>query len=109
MEVRQPKQDDDIRFDKHDIAAVANSRFFRKKGLKVLLIWAFITLAITMIYNYTQAFPPFVAYVLFGVNAVVFVYLYSKMQTEVRVKLWENIERNRMAKQDEVKNEAQVK
>lgn len=82
------KQDDDIKFDKNDIAAVANARFFRKAGLKLLLGWAFVTLLITMVHNYSGVVPIYVTYTLLAGSAIIFVYLYSKKQTEVRVRLW---------------------
>jgi hypothetical protein len=101
-EVRKP--DDSITFDKHDIAAVANARYFKRGGIKLLLIWAAVTLVIVMITNYTGIIPVSIAYILLFIEAIVFVYLYSKKQTEMRVKLWENIERNRVAKQSELQN-----
>lgn len=95
------KEYDDIKFDKADISAVASNRFFRRAGIKLLLIWAAVTLVITMASNYTHAIPEAVSFCLLAITAIVFVYLYSKKQTEVRVKLWENIEHNRSAKQEE--------
>lgn len=88
------KQDDDIKFDKNDIAAVANARFFRRSGIKLLLIWAFATLVITMLHNYSGIIPVYITYILLAGSAIIFVYIYSKKQTEVRVKLWENMDKH---------------
>lgn len=100
------RQDDDIRFDKNDISAVANSRFFRRAGLKMLMIFAVIMLAIVSITNYVSIVPVFAGYGALSVCSLIFVYLYGKKQTEIRVKLWENIERSRIEKQKESENKA---
>jgi hypothetical protein len=92
------KAEDDIKFDKNDISAVANSRFFRKAGLRILLGWALVLFIVTALYNFLNIMPSALAYILISVSSIVAVYLYGKKQTEVRVKLWENIERNRQEK-----------
>ena len=107
MEIKTQRPDDDVRFDKSDIAAVANSRFFRKSGLKMLVIFAAIMLAIVSITNYISAVPVFVGYGALAVCSLVFVYLYGKKQTEIRVKLWERIESDRLRKQKESEDKAQ--
>jgi len=102
VQVLEKKAIDSISFDRNDISSVANARYFRKSGMRVLLIWAFVTLLITVIHNFFGFMPDLVAYILFGLNALVFVWLYSSKQAEVREKLWARIEADRMAKQEAI-------
>jgi len=102
VEVKQKKEVDNVVMDKADISAVANSRYFRKSGMKLLLIWAFMTLLVTMAHSYV-GLPDIAAYILLGIVAISFVYMFSKGQTEVREKLWHNIEQNRINKQESQK------
>jgi putative flippase GtrA len=90
---------DSITFDRNDIAAVANSRFFKKTGLKILMIWAVVMLGTVSITNLTGWLPIWLSYFILSASAIVFVYIYSKKQTEVRVRLWERLEQDRIAKQ----------
>ena len=85
---------DDIQLDRKDIEAVASSRFFRRAGMKILLLWAFFTLLIVSVYNYFEPFPLFIAYLLLAADAIIFVYLYSKKSTEIRTKLLINMDKH---------------
>jgi uncharacterized protein YacL len=85
---------DDVVLDRKDIEAVASSRFFRRDGIKILLVWAFVTLIIAIFFNFTSVVPIFLSYILFALDAIFFVYWYAKKSTEIRVLLKSNMEKH---------------
>lgn len=87
------KRENPVRFSKDDINAVANNRFYRKTGLKILMGAIIILLALSMLVNYLQVIHPYVYYGLCGVTAIVFVYIYSSKQAKARKELWREIGR----------------
>ncbi len=81
------KKEPPVKFTKEDIAAVANSRFYRKTGMKLLMAWAIVVLAFAMLTITVQLIPLF-AYYSFGIaTTIVFLYIYSKKQRQVRDEL----------------------
>lgn len=81
------KKEPPVKFSKDDIAAVANSRFYRKTGMKLLMAWAIIILAFAIFTLTFRLLPLQVYYGLSGVVTVIFLYLYSKKQSRVRKEL----------------------
>ena len=82
------------KFSKSDINAVANSRFYKLMGLKLLLGLAVAILVVAAIVNYVEGFPMWVAWVLYAIEALTFVYIYSKGQAKIRRQLWHELGRN---------------
>ncbi len=81
------KKEVNVKFTKDDIAAVANSRFYRKSGMKMLMAWAIIILAFAM-FTMTLQFIPLYAY--YGLSILVtigFIFFYSKKQKQARIEL----------------------
>jgi Ca2+/Na+ antiporter len=80
------------KFEKDDINAVANSRFFRKSGQRYLMLLAIVIMGLAIVTNTLQLIPYPVYYGAIVVSAIVFVYFYAKRQREVRKELWKSIE-----------------
>lgn len=90
--VKEEKSIDDPTFDKNDIAAAANSRYFRRGGVKLLMVWAAVMLLILTFTNYVSLLPGWLSFVLIALSSIIFVWLYSRKQTEVRVRLAQRID-----------------
>ena len=91
--------------DTRDIAAVANSRFFRNSGLKMLILVAAYLLALSTIFTYMPVvigvlMPPVLYYLLLTAGSIVFVYIYSKKQAEVRMQLMQAIDQHRKEQEE---------
>lgn len=81
-----------VTFEREDINAVANSRYFRKTGQRYLTILAIVILGLAMVFNYSKGNFPFPAYIAAcGVSAIIFLYKYAKGQRAVRKALWKMI------------------
>jgi hypothetical protein len=107
-DTKETKPLDSTTFDRNDISAVANNRYFRTKGLKTLIFWAIITFIIVALSRVVSiavddvgGWVSLVSYACLFINALVFITQYSKGQTEIRVKLWERIEAGRLANKKE--------
>ncbi len=74
-------------FSKEDIDAVANNRFFRQTGAKLLMAWAIIILAFAIFTLTFRLIPLQVYYGLSIVVTIVFLYSYSKKQNKMRSEL----------------------
>ena len=75
-----------------DINAVANSRFYRKTGLKLLMAFGIVIMGLALITRTWNILP---VYLYYGLNlgaAVIFVYVYGKKQRETRKELWQGID-----------------
>lgn len=81
-----------VKFTKDDINAVANSRFYRKTGVKYLMLLAIVVLGLATLTRTFQWLPQVAYYALNALVAVVFVYFYSTKQRVVRKELWHGIE-----------------
>ena len=77
-----------IKLTKEDLNSVANSRFYRKTGLKLLMIVAIVMLGLATLTATFHFIPPVVYYVLCGLAAIAFVFVFSKKQSEARRELW---------------------
>jgi 1,4-dihydroxy-2-naphthoate octaprenyltransferase len=97
--LKEEKAIDDPTLDKNDIAAAANSRYFRRNGVKLLMIWAAVMFLILILTNYISLLPGWLSFILIALSSVIFVWLYSRKQTEVRVRLTHNIDEKIMAQQ----------
>jgi len=87
------KKEKPIKFSKDDINAVANSRFYRKTGIKLLMLVVIALLAFSILTNNFRILPINVYYGLCAGLAVGFVYLYSRKQSKARKELWKEIGR----------------
>lgn len=93
------KREQPVKFSKSDINAVANNRFYRKTGLKLLMGAVIILLGLSMLTNNFQVINPYVYYGLCGITAIVFVYVYSSKQAKARKELWHEIGREEIEEQ----------
>ena len=90
------KAEKPMKFSKSDINAVANARFYRKTGVKLLMglliIVLTIAVAVKWIPNMTELHYN-IYITLCGVIALVFIYVYSRKQSKVRKELWRQLGR----------------
>ena len=87
------KRDKPVKFSKSDINSVANSRFYRKTGIKLLMILAIVILVNAIAVNNLHFFSVNVGYGIYAVAAILFVFIYSRQQGKVRKQLWREIGR----------------
>lgn len=87
------QRDRNIKFTKSDINAVANSRFYRKTGIKYLLGLGIILLIVAMLVNTFSVVPLIAGYSICAVVAIGFVYFYQRGQSKMRKELWNELGR----------------
>jgi hypothetical protein len=80
-----------VKFTKDDINAVANGRFYRKTGIKMLLVFAIVVLGIYILMTVFTSIAPVMWFSIYGLVGIFFMYLYSRKQREVRKELWKGI------------------
>lgn len=80
-------RDPPVRFTKEDISAVANSRFYRKTGVKLMMAWAIVILAFAMVSLTFRLIPLSVYYGLSIAATIGFIFSYSKKQAKIREEL----------------------
>lgn len=100
---------DSIKLDRKDIESVANARFYRAKGIKILIKWTIVLLVLVGLSRVAGVVIPessstvnIVTYCAVFVSSLIFINQYSKGQTEVRVNLWQKMEEDQAAKQKEL-------
>lgn len=84
-------KDEPVKLTDADINAVAAARFFRGKGLTLVLVWA---LAISLLWMVTTTIPIIPLPVFGALNAlaaIIFFYVYAKNLKKVRKSLWAGI------------------
>lgn len=85
------KSDSPIKFTKQDIAAVANSRFIRGTGSRILMQLAIAILGLALLYQFRVL--PYLIYIsLCGVVAFGFFWYFTKKQAEAKKSFWKGID-----------------
>ncbi len=74
------------KFTKEDVDAVAKSRFYRKTGIRMLMLLIIAILAVMILATF-RVIAPYVYYGLCGLSAVVFLYIYARKQREAIISL----------------------
>ena len=85
------RKDEPVKLTDADINAVAAARFFKGKGLTLVLIWALAVSLIWMVTNTIPILPLPIFGVLNAVAALTFFYVYTKNLKKVRKSLWAGI------------------
>lgn len=87
------RKEQPMKFTKEDINAVANSRFYRKTGLKLLMLLAIVILGLSSMSTWApNLIPPYAYYGLYAGAAMLVFWQYAKKQRQVRKELWKSIE-----------------
>ena len=86
------KKENPIKFTKADINAVASGRFYRKSGLKILMLWAVVVLFLLQVMTWMPNLTIGVYYGACIAVTVGFVAVYGKKQSIARRELWRGIE-----------------
>lgn len=85
-------KEQDVKFTKADINAVAGARFFRKGGLTLLMAMLILVLGASLIPRYVgMEMTPLnvtIIYSILGVIFLVFMWIYNKGQSKIRKELW---------------------
>lgn len=82
------KKQESFKFTNEDINAVANSRYYKKSGLKLLMGWGIIILALFQLMQWFPVIPYQYYYAAMCISIVVFMYMYAKGQRKNRKELW---------------------
>lgn len=77
-------EDRPVQLTKDDFSAVANSRFFRKTGGRLLIWLAAMILGLAVLTLTIPLIPPNVYYVVISIITISFFWYYSKKQREAR-------------------------
>jgi len=85
------KKEQPLKLTKDDLNTIANSRFYKRTGIKLLMGWAITVLALLTVTVTYHWLPLYVMYILSAVASFVFVFLYSKKQREARREFWRGI------------------
>lgn len=86
------KREQPIRFTKQDINAVANNRFYRRTGVKLLMLLIIVVLGLAVFTTTFKLIPIPIYYGLSGLAAAIIFYIYSKKQQKARKEFWDSIE-----------------
>jgi hypothetical protein len=90
------KKDEEVRFTRADIDAVAGSRFYKKTGFKMLVITAILVVGLGLSTKYIPNMETWhytLYYCAFAVIALGFLYIYSKGKARIRKELWHQMGR----------------
>lgn len=90
------KPEQQVKFSRYDINAVANSRFYRKSGQQLLMGLAIVVLLLVMAIRYIPNMTALgynISYTVCGAIALVFVFVYSRKQSRARKELWRQLGR----------------
>jgi hypothetical protein len=80
-----------VKFTRDDINAVANSRFYRKSGLKLLMIATIVALGVYILMGVFPNVPIGIWYSAWGLGIVYFMFVYARKQRQARKELWKGI------------------
>lgn len=86
------KKEHPIKFTKQDINAVANARFYKKTGIRILMLWLIVVLALLQSIQWIPIGAIYIYYAICAIVTIGFVYIYGKKQRESRRELWKGIE-----------------
>ena len=86
------KKDSPMRLTKEDMNAVANSRFYRKSGIKILLIFALLFMIVLTLMSWFPSIHPYIYYGVLLAELLTFIWYYGKKQKRSRDELWGQIE-----------------
>lgn len=86
------KKEEPFRVNKQDMSAIANNRFFRKTGMRMLMLLAIVILGLATLTSTLRVISPFIYYGLEGIVAVGFLYFYAKKQRDFRIALCKQME-----------------
>ena len=78
------KKDSPVKLNKDDIAALANSRFYKKTGQKLMLAWALVIAILSMMTMTVRVLPLSLYYGIAIVITGVFLVIFTKKQRVVR-------------------------
>jgi hypothetical protein len=77
-------KDNPVKLDKDDIAALANSRFFKKMGQKLMMAWALIVVVLAMLTLTVKVLPLSLYYGIAIVVTGIFLVIFSRKQRAER-------------------------
>lgn len=78
------KKDSPVKLNKDDIAALANSRFYKKTGQKLMLAWALVIAILSMMTMTVRVLPLSLYYGIAIVITGIFLVIFTKKQRVVR-------------------------
>lgn len=87
---KSERPDDSPKLDESDVSYIANGRYFKKRGVMKLLLWAAVTVAIAVTENVLK-WPSGIAYSAMAVVAVIIVYIISSDLAKLRKRLKTNM------------------
>ena len=85
------KRDNPVKLDKDDIAALANSRFYKKVGQKLMMAWALIVVVLAMLTFTVHVIPLPLYYGLAIAVTGTFLVIFSRKQKIVREELRQQV------------------
>jgi hypothetical protein len=86
------QRDPTVQFTDNDVNAAASARFFKGTGMNLVLGWLFLV-TLTVIAPIYIPVPQFLLWVLNGIYAVVFMWIYTRELRKLRKKIWAGLGR----------------
>ena len=86
------QRDPTVQFTDNDVNAAASARFFKGMGMNLVLGWMFLV-TMTFILPVYIPIPQLLLWILNGVYAVVFMWIYTRELRKLRKKIWAGLGR----------------
>ena len=80
-----------FKFTEDDVNAAGNNRYFKAKGMTILIAWALAILALVMFTTTIPVIPVWAYYIANAFSAIGFLYIFLKGQRQSRRELWRSI------------------
>jgi len=91
-----------IKLGKSDINAIANSRYFKKTGMKLVVGMIAIMVVMYALVTWVSVIPPYIFYIVMGVSVFGLIILYDRGQRKLFKKYWKRLQDEGIVTKDEL-------
>ena len=98
-----------VKLSKKDINAIANSRYFAKSGMKLLIGMIAVIVIMYMLVTWIPAIPDFSLYIVMSIAVLVLFFIYDRGQRKLFRKYWDRLEKEGYVTKDELEEEDEEK
>jgi hypothetical protein len=94
-----------VKLSKRDINAIANSRYFSKVGMKLVIGMIAIMVVMYMLVTWVSAIPSYVFYIVMGLAVLALIMIYDRGQRALFKKYWKRLEDAGFVTKDELEED----
>ena len=98
-----------VKLGKRDISAIANSRYFSKTGMKLVIGMIAIMVLMYMLVTWVRGIPPFIFYIVMAVAVLALMYVYDRGQRKLFRKYWKRLEQEGIVTKDSLEDDEELK